>query len=435
MAHNTHLSISPNKRFLQYSDGTPFFYLADTGWMLFHKLKIEEADLYFAKRQEQGFNTIQVVGISEFDGLRTPNAYGHVPFKSFDPLVPDESYFKTVDAFITKAASYNLFIAFVPVWGDKVDKMFGIGPEIMNPENAFQYGQWLGNRYKDFWNIIWMNGGDRPGGGRNFAVWDALAKGIKSVDREHLMTYHPQGDASSSMWFHDSEWLDFNVCQSGHSLRNYPTFMMITYDYLRHPVKPCLDSEPHYEEHAVNWKMEPNGVFDDYDVRQTAYWAVFAGACGNTYGTHPVWQMYDKGREPIGFVRYTWKQALDLKGAGQLLHLKNLLLSRPYFDRIPDMTLVPSPKVGDEHIRSTRGNNYIFSYLPLGGEIEINPSSITGKKVNVWWFNPRNGESLFVGIFDKSSLMKFIAPSCGRTFDWVLVIDDAEANFNAPGKL
>ena len=197
-------------------------------------------------------------------------------------------------------------------------------------------------------------------------VWDGLGKGIKSADRNHLMTYHPQGDASSSMWFHEAAWLDFNSCQSGHSMRNYPNYMMITYDYLRMPVKPCLDSEARYEEHAINWKPEQNGVFDDYDVRQAAYWAVFAGACGHTYGTHPVWQMYDTGRESIGFVRYTWKQALELAGAGQMQHLKNLILSRPYFDRVPDMSIVPAPRVGDEHIRTTHGKNYIFSYLPMG---------------------------------------------------------------------
>jgi len=427
------LIVSPNHRFLQYTDGSPFFYLADTGWTLFQRLTIEDASMYFDSRKAQGFNTIQVMGISEFDGLRIPNAYGQLPFIDMDPAKPNEAYFKTVDTFIQKAAEYDLFIAFIPIWGDKVDQMFGIGPEVMNPENAFQYGQWLGNRYKDYWNIIWLNGGDRSGGGKNFPVWDALGKGIKSVDRNHLMTYHPQGDASSSMWFHDLEWLDFNICQSGHSMRNYPNYVMITYDYLRLPAKPCLDSEPRYEEHAINWKMEQNGIFDDYDVRQAAYWAVFAGGCGNTYGTHPVWQMYDTGREPAGFVRYTWKQALDLPGASQLQHLKNLVLSRPYFDRIPDMSIVPSPKVGDEHIRTTRGNNYIFSYLPLGGTVEINPTVISGRQLNAWWFDPRTGNAEMIGKFENQPLLTFTAPSSGPKSDWVLVLDDVDAGFNTPG--
>ena len=146
---NKRLIVSPNKRFLQYNDGTPFFYLADTGWMLIQRLTVEEASIYFARRKAQGFNTIQVMLVSEFDGLRVPNAYGQLPFTNFDPLEPAEPYFKTVDTLVSKAAEYDLFVAMVPIWGDKVDRMFGIGPEIMNPENAYQYGQWLGNRYKD----------------------------------------------------------------------------------------------------------------------------------------------------------------------------------------------------------------------------------------------------------------------------------------------
>jgi hypothetical protein len=280
-----------------------------------------------------------------------------------------------------------------------------------------------------------MNGGDRSGGGKNYPVWDALAKGIKTEDPNHLMTFHPLGDASSSLWFHDSEWLDFNVCQSGHSMRDYPNFMMVTYDYNRQPVKPCLDAEPRYEEHAVNWKPDVNGFFSDYDVRQAAYWAVFAGACGHTYGTHPVWQMYDQQRQPVGFVRYTWKEALNLKGASQLVHLKNLMLSRPYFERIPDQSLLTSPKVGDEHIRCTRGYNYLFCYLPMGGEVELNAEGIPWQQSKAWWFNPRNGETSVEEIFENREHLTYRTPSQGRGYDWVLVLDNAAFSFPEPGTL
>ncbi|MBO7108250.1 MAG: DUF4038 domain-containing protein, partial [Verrucomicrobia bacterium] len=44
------LRVSDNKHFLQHQDGTPFFYLGDTAWELFHRLNHEEADLYLADR-------------------------------------------------------------------------------------------------------------------------------------------------------------------------------------------------------------------------------------------------------------------------------------------------------------------------------------------------------------------------------------------------
>jgi hypothetical protein len=209
---------------------------------------------------------------------------------------------------------------------------------------------------------------------------------------------------------------------------------MITFDYLRLAAKPCIDAEPRYEAHAINWKPEENGVFDDYDVRQAAYWSVFAGACGHTYGAHPVWQMADKKRDPVGFVKLTWKEALTLPGASQMIHLKNLMLSRPYLDRIPDQSLLTSPKVGDEHICTIRGKNYILTYLPLGGTVEINSSAISHRQVNAWWYNPRTGAAEFIGKMDNHSLLSFTSPSSGRYFDWVLVLDDPESRFNIPGK-
>jgi hypothetical protein len=429
------LEISSNCRFLQKANGSPFFLLADTAWELLHLLTLEEIETYLDTRKGQGFNTAQCVIISEMDGLRVANAYGQLPFRNQDPAKPDPEYFNSIEKVLKLAEMREMYVALVPTWGDKIDKLFGIGPEIFNEANSYEYGRWLGRRYHDFPNIIWMNGGDRSGGGKNFGIWNALGKGIKSEDSRHLMTFHPLGDASSSMWFHNIEWLDFNVCQSGHSMLNYPNYVMITYDYLRIPVKPCFDSEPRYEEHAINWNQEKNGVFDDYDVRQAAYWSVFAGACGHTYGAHPVWQMYDKNRDPIGYVKFNWKDAMHLKGASQMIHLKNLVLSRPYFNRIPDQSLLISPKVGDEHLRCTRGDGFTFCYLPTGGSIDLKANAIPGEKAQGWWFDPRTGNSVSIGILKKEELHSFIAPSKGRGCDWVLVLDDTAYNFDKPGSL
>ncbi len=73
------LRVSPNQRFLLYADGTPFFYLGDTAWELFHRLSIEESAVYLENRRAKGFNVIQAVVLSELDGLNVPNADGERP--------------------------------------------------------------------------------------------------------------------------------------------------------------------------------------------------------------------------------------------------------------------------------------------------------------------------------------------------------------------
>src|ERR1022692_3352804 len=213
------LEVSRDHHHLMTSDGKPFFWLADTGWELFHKLSKQDATTYFAKRAQQGFNVIQAVILAELDGLHTPNASGDLPFKNDDLSQPNEAYFQYIDSLIAIAESYHLYIALLPTWGDKVFKdSWGKGPVIFNPGNAYAYGQWIGNRYKDRTNVIWIMGGDRDPrpGSQDVATWRAMAKGVEAGvggPGKALMTFHcqPKGTGSSSQWFQEDDWLDMNM--------------------------------------------------------------------------------------------------------------------------------------------------------------------------------------------------------------------------------
>ena len=430
------LKVSENKRYLIFEDGTPFFYLADTGWELFHRLNKDETEKYLENRRAKGFTVIQAVALAELDGLNTPNAEGNKPLIDNDPLKPTEAYFAHIDWVINKAFEKGLFIGLLPTWGDKVDKQWGQGPQIFNKENAFIYGQWIGNRYKGFKNIIWINGGDRDGGGNNKPVWDALAEGIKSVDKNHLMTFHPWGEHSSSEWFHNSNWLDFNMSQTGHGQRSYAIYKrIIVRDYALLPVKPCFDGEPRYEDHPVGWNPEVLGWFNDADVRQALYWNLFSGSFGHTYGCHPVWQMLAPGREPIGLARHNWYDVLDLPGASQLIYARKLIESRPFLSRIPDQSLIGSGYYPEtDYIVASRGDGYAFIYFPTGWEAEIMLDKIEATSLTAYWFNPRTGEAKLLGTFPGSGSKKFTPPSNGRGNDWILVLDNSDKNYVIPGK-
>jgi hypothetical protein len=75
------LGVHHSRRFLEYSNGSPFFYLGDTAWELFHVLNKEEGEWYLKDRAAKGFNVIQAVALAERDGLKKPNAYGCFPLK------------------------------------------------------------------------------------------------------------------------------------------------------------------------------------------------------------------------------------------------------------------------------------------------------------------------------------------------------------------
>lgn len=431
------LKVSENKRFIVYEDGTPFYYLGDTGWELFHRLNKDETERYLENRRAKGFTVIQAVILAELDGLNIPNAEGNKPLLNNDPLNPDNGYFEHVDWVIRKAAEKGIYIGLLPTWGDKVDKKWGVGPVIFNKENAFKYGQWIGNRYKDFRNIIWINGGDRDGGGDNKIIWDAIGEGIKSVDKNHLMTFHPFGERSSSDWFQESDWLDFNMCQTGHGQRSYSIYKrLIVRDYNLNQVKPCFDGEPRYEDHPVAWNPNTMGWFDEADIRQAMYWNLFSGGFGHTYGCHPVWQMLAPGREPVGLARHNWYDVLDLPGAYDLIHARRLIESRPFLSRVPDQSMIVQSYFPEtDFVVATRGDGYAFIYFPTGWSAEIRLDKIGAVSIRAFWFDPRKGESKLIDTFSGTGTKKFTPPSGGRGNDWILILDDISKNFKDPGSV
>jgi len=425
------LKVSENKRFLVFEDGTPFFYLGDTAWELFHRLTKEDAEKYLENRRQKGFTVIQAVILAELDGLNTPNMEGEIPLTNNDPSQINEAYFRHVDWIIKKAEEKGLFIGLLPTWGDKVDKQWGIGPVIFHPENARVYGEILGKRYKNFRNIIWINGGDRSGGGDNFAVWKALAEGIKKHDPEHLMTYHPLGGNSSSKWFHHEEWLDFNMMQTGHGERSYAAYIKLMLpDYARKPVKPTFDGEPRYEDHPYNWQPEVLGWFDDADVRQAAYWNLFSGGFGHTYGCHAIWQMLAPGRTPVGHARNTWYDDLDLPGACDMIHVRRLMESRPVIERRPFQEIILNSYVPEtDYIVATRGQDYVMVYIPTGWGVALDLNLCGWPEAKAGWFNCQTGEIKEIGQIETNQVKTFNPETSGRGNDWVLVLDNADAIF------
>lgn len=439
------LMVSENKRFLVFEDGMPFFYLGDTAWELFHRLNKEETETYLENRREKGFTVIQAVVLAEYDGLNTPNVEGERPLIDNDPTKINEAYFRHVDWVIKKAEEKGLFIGLLPTWGDKWNKKWGIGPEIFTPENAASYGEILGKRYKDSPNIIWILGGDRDIEKEvHKNIIRAMASGIRQGDGgAHLITFHPQGGRGSAEYFHEDEWLDFNMRQNGHTPNFTGSYENTLKDYNRTPTKPVMDGEPLYEDHPIEFNAERNGHSVSVDVRRPLYWDLFSGAFGHTYGHHSVWQMWQPGRDPINFPLLPWYEAVDQPGAWQMQFGRRLMESRPFLTRIPDdSVIVPHdvktsvPGAGRYRFVATRDKNgsYAMVYVPVGRPVTVRMDVISGKKVTAWWYNPRNGKAQKIGNFSNEGTHTFIPPQLGENLDWILVLDDADAGFKAPGK-
>jgi hypothetical protein len=421
-------SVSSNRRYL-LKNGKPFFWLGDTAWELFHRLTREEADQYLKRRAEQGFTVIQAVALAEFDGLVDPNPYGNLPLVNNDPGRPVEAYFQHIDYIIDKAASYNLTIGLLPTWGDKVFKnTWGKGPEIFNRRNAKDYGKWIGNRYKNKDNIIWIVGGDRnPRDSNDVNIWRAMALGImEATNNKAMISFHPQPcELGSATWFHKDDWLSFNMFQNGHC-RDNNVYDKIQAAYQLQPVKPVMDAEPIYEDHPVCFNVKDLGTRNAYDVRKFAWLDLFAGAHGHTYGCHDIWQFYSTRREAVNGPHVYWQQAMELPGANQMVYVRKLLESYSLLDRIPDQSLiVENNSAPAERIQATRGDDYIFVYTAAGKPFTVVFGKLKASRLNGFWYDPRTGKTTAIDAISNKGHKKFSPPQSGYGQDWVLVLQDA----------
>ena len=192
------LKVSDNQRYLVDENGNPFFWLGDTGWLLFSKLNREEADQYLTDRAEKGFNVVQVMVLHS---LNVKNYYGDsalIGQNVSHPLVTNGNafedttqydYWDNVDYVVDKGAEKGIYIGLVPVWGSNVKS------GKVSKTNAIKYALWLANRYKSKWNIVWLNGGDIMGSD-SLETWNAIGNTINvprvAIKKSYFVPFSPE---------------------------------------------------------------------------------------------------------------------------------------------------------------------------------------------------------------------------------------------------
>ena len=441
---------------LEHEDGTGFFWMADTAWFMHMRMNREETDTYLTDRADKGF-TVVLTNIMSL--VWQQNSYGDSPFpvqwaeadangvadnrEAFkineltttpgnDPEDAEEyDYWDHVDYAIDKAAEKGLYIALVTSWAGHVE-MF-----IKEDETIYrEYATWLAERYKDKPNIIWLNGGDVYKSELvGIDQWDWMGEAIKAKDSNHLLSFH---GVSSAQTHNDKSWLDFNIVESGHGIDTIGQNEQLTDDYNAFTSKPIVDAETRYEEMSTSTfhRITP------FEVREIAYFQLFSGAFGHTYGHNSIWQVsyqsdVDKGKpEAEGYGQriyplQTWEEALNTPAASQMNYLSKLMQSRPLLGRVPDQSLIVS---GDSiATRATLGDGYAFVYSTSKEELSIALGKVSGTTVNIWSYNPETGEV--------KSLKSALANSGTYTFvpedsddDWLVVIDDASKGYGTPGE-
>ncbi len=438
------IKVSPNGRYFVKADGTPFFWLGDTAWGIFNHPTPEEVDLYLDDRAAKGFTVIQgVIALWDYNSRR--NSDGQLPFNNRDFGQINEDFYKNVGAVLDKVEKHGMYMAILPFW----NKNF---PQALRSEENQQklkaYHAFLTKRYAKR-NVFWVLGGDASGQLDGIVPYsDLMAQGLiegaKAAGVEKiLITYHPTGRQSSSFWFHDHPWLDFDSIQSGHFI-NTTNFRLVGDDYAKSPTKPTLDMEPGYENIPNNLVRDnPDAPrIKAEDIRRSAYLAVFAGAAGHTYGNGEVYEFWspEKGVNPPAWSsKLPFRESLKLPGSAQVQYLRYLIESRPQLLREPDQSMIAGEvsNRATERVEAMRASDGSYAFVLFQGKpLNIRTDKLSGTKLTAWWYDPRTGKAQKIDDFAKSESREFTPPAAqeGQGNDWVLVLDDAAKNFPPPGQ-
>jgi hypothetical protein len=204
------LQVGPNGRYLTDADGAPLLIVGDTAWSLVAQLDERAIGEYLDDRQRRGFNAVIVSLIEHKFADRAPAKIdGVAPFaEPGDFTRPNPEYFDYARRAIEQAHRRGISVWLCPAylgWGGG-DEGFWQEVKSAGPAALRGYGRFVGERFMDLPNIVWMPGGDYALPIEERWAGNELALGIRDGGARQIMTAHG-GQTSAVETFGDQNWI------------------------------------------------------------------------------------------------------------------------------------------------------------------------------------------------------------------------------------
>jgi len=430
------VKVSVNGRYLVDQNNKPFLIVGDTPQGLISRLNEKEIDGFFADRQAHGFNTMGWVDVlcggrdfitnvyaSTPDGIRPFTEFlpGGSDHTYYDLSKPNEAYFQRLDHIVTLAAKHNILVFIDPI--ETAGWLMTLRNNGLAAANA--YGQYLGNRYKKYPNVAWLNGNDFGGWQKESddALVRAVAKGIKSADPGHIQTIEFNPPFGSSL--DDPSWAALISINGAYVYG--PTYIQVLHNYNQTPVMPVFLMEAHYELENVG---SPPDFGTPSVLRREEYWAMLSGAKGQFYGNMYTWSF-----------KNGWQNNIDTRGVAQVTIWKDFFTSVPWQNLVPDqdhsVVTAGLGTFGDIKETQVSKSDYCtaahtpdgslaIAYMPTARTITVDMSKLKGP-TTARWFDPTNGtySEIKGQPFANSGTRQFTPPGKNHDGDgdWVLVLN------------
>jgi len=396
-------------RHLVDASGKPFLLQGDSAWSMIVQLNDADLELYLSDRQAKGFNTLLVELLEHCFSDHPPNdVFGNAPFTTpGDFSTPNPAYFAHVDAVLERARSHGFLVllAFAYLGFNGGDEGWYQELSAQGETKLRNYGAFLGARYRDQPNIVWVAGGDYNPPNRSIVIW--MVEGIATQDTQHLVTVHCVRETGALEYWGDQSWVDLDNVYTGTNLA-----AEVALAYTRSTL-PFFLIEAQYE-----FAGGPSAQV----IRAQAYGTLLAGGMGHFFGNGPIW-CFGTGN-CFGGGSGSWKEQLNSRGARDMATLRGL------FDTLPWSTFVPTPGLvasnGAGTVASLASNGTVGTiYIPSSRTFSVNLSLMSGTTRGFWFDPVGGGTSAAGGPWANSGTQSLTTPGAngGGDGDWVLLLD------------
>ena len=435
------LRVAADRRHLEHSDGTPFFWLGDTWWMGFCRRLPWPAGFQelVADRVAKGFTLIQIVAglypdMEPFDE-RGANEAGFPWEKDFSRLNP--SYFDMADLRVAYLVRSGLVPCIVGSWGYFLDFA---GLDVMKKHWRNLIARW------GAYPVVWCIAGEalmfyylkpREGREREAALreiragWTEIARTVRTTDPFHRpITIHPTQFGHEQI--DDPALLDVDMLQTGHSgYRSLaPTIDMVTQALAHEPKLPVLVGEVNYE-----------GIMEGSheEVQRFVFWScILTGTAGHTYGANGIWQVNTRekpyGLSPHGtsWGNTPWEEAYRLPGSRQIGLAKHLLERYPWHQFQPHLEWIEPHQTPENRIAPYAAGipervRIIYipsesSWIAWSGKLAVKGLE-AGLTYHAFLFDPKTGAEHDLGAVSGNAQGDYFVPKPPVFQDWVLVLE------------
>lgn len=418
------LRLNAQGRYLEQQNGEPFLLICDAGWELPTQLSAEEALAYLEDRLKKGFNAVELRIIGRKFQTNAPNnAYDEPPFRNGirDWSVRNEAYWKRIDSLLKAMRDRGMAALLFPAYlgagcGDQ-----GWCQEMVSQTDAKMkdYGIWIGSRYKDYGNIIWMTGGDTVARGAAAFRNAAIVAGIRSVAPGALFSVEPAPGTIGGIDSYQN-LVDINAVYAGDPAA-------LTRRAYRH-ARPFMYQEGTYEN-------EHGSTLVDVEA-QALITYLGGGLIGHTFGSCPLWNFgttrsfCDTAEPPFN----SWRSNLDSPGSIAVGRIGKLMQSRRWWKMVPDYenaVIMSARKSGMRYRAAAReaSGETVMAWSPDGSGITVRMNQVSGTRARGWWFRADDGTLTDLGVFPTHGSRTFNPPQPRQ----VLVLDEADRNLPPPG--